>query len=51
MKYAFKVLVCFFCSLAYAEEAPKKVVVYTDVAGDMFHTGHIEFFKKAQALS
>lgn len=34
------------CTL-YAKEKP--VRVYVDVVGDLFHAGHVEFFKKAKA--
>ncbi len=48
-------LVCIFCVFASFvladEEAPqKRVVVYTDIAGDMLHAGHMAFFKKARAF-
>lgn len=28
----------------------KQIRVYADISGDLFHSGHIEFFKKAKAL-
>lgn len=40
---------CLFCAgLVHAEEKP--VRVYVDIVGDLFHSGHVEFFKKARAL-
>jgi cytidyltransferase-like protein len=50
-----KLFVCIFCAfscLSFADESARKkrVVVYTDIAGDMLHAGHIEFFKKARAF-
>lgn len=42
-----------YCSGLYAEDCdcPKKkpVRVYVDVVADLFHAGHVEFFKKAKA--
>lgn len=35
--------VCFY------KQQTKQVRVYVDVVGDLFHSGHIEFFKKARA--
>jgi cytidyltransferase-like protein len=43
-------VVCFFTSIICAEELDKRIVVYADVSGDMFHAGHVEFFKKAKAF-
>lgn len=37
-------------SLTFAEEPPPKKVVYTDIVGDLFHAGHIEFLKKARTF-
>ena len=36
-------LIC-ICAFAYA----KPVRVYVDVVGDLFHAGHVQFFKKAR---
>lgn len=36
------------CTLFGAEQ--KKVRVYADIVGDLFHAGHVEFFKKARAF-
>lgn len=33
---------------AYAEE--KQTRVYVDIVGDLFHAGHVEFFKKARSF-
>lgn len=33
----------------FADETPKKIV-YTDIVGDLFHAGHVEFFKKARSF-
>lgn len=42
-------LICSFIALGAG--APKtKRVVYADIAGDLFHAGHISFLKKARAL-
>ena len=32
----------------FSEEAKAPLRVYVDVVGDLFHSGHIEFFKKAK---
>lgn len=42
----FALIVCAFLS---AEETKNPVRVYVDVVGDLFHAGHVEFFKKAKA--
>lgn len=46
---------CFFlaslfscCSMVFSKDKP--VRVYADICGDLFHQGHIEFFKQARAL-
>ena len=36
-------------SFLHAAEEKKPVRVYVDVVGDLFHAGHVEFFKKAKA--
>jgi cytidyltransferase-like protein len=43
-------LATLFSSFISAEENLPKTVVYVDVSGDMFHAGHVEFFKKARAF-
>lgn len=43
-------LLCVFCSQLLAEEVNSKKIIYTAVVGDMFHAGHVEFFKKARAM-
>ena len=51
MKILFRLFTCFSClftSLGFAEEPPQKTIVYTDIVGDMFHAGHVEFLKKAR---
>ncbi len=42
----------FCCSLiSLYGDAPKKPVrVYADIVGDLFHAGHVQFFKQARAL-
>ena len=41
--------ICILCaSFLRAEEKP--VRVYVDIVGDLFHSGHVEFLKKARAL-
>ncbi len=49
--YRILLMCCLFASTtcSFAEEKRKGVVVYTDVAGDLFHAGHVEFLKKARA--
>ncbi len=42
-------LVISFCS-GFAEEPKKTGRVYVDVVGDLFHAGHVEFFRKAKAF-
>lgn len=42
------ILFTLLCAMAYAKEG-KPVRVYVDVVGDLFHAGHVEFFKKAKA--
>jgi cytidyltransferase-like protein len=44
------VLFCLLTSAAWAEEDKKPVRVYADIVGDLFHYGHVEFFKKAKEL-
>lgn len=42
--------ICFF-SHSFADETTRKPVrVYADIVGDLFHMGHVEFFKNAKAL-
>jgi len=49
-----KHLMLFFCVLLcsslFAEEVSQKKQkrVYVDIVGDLFHSGHVEFFKKAR---
>lgn len=47
-------LACFVISFGvlFAEDAPvkKETRVYVDIVGDLFHAGHIAFFKKARAF-
>jgi cytidyltransferase-like protein len=41
----------FFVSYgAHGDEPQKQTRVYVDVVGDLFHAGHVEFFKKARAF-
>lgn len=47
-------MVSIFLSLSfssYGGEAPlgKPIRVYADIVGDLFHAGHVEFFKKARS--
>jgi cytidyltransferase-like protein len=53
MRKKLLLLVCciFFSSALNADafEQRKPVRVYVDVVGDLFHSGHVEFFKKAKA--
>ncbi|NDD58403.1 MAG: cytidyltransferase-like protein [Chlamydiae bacterium] len=41
---------CFICLSSFADEVKEKVIVYTDIVGDLFHAGHIEFLKKARGF-
>jgi cytidyltransferase-like protein len=40
---------CIFAAKTEASE-DKKIRVYADMVGDLFHAGHVEFFKKARAF-
>ncbi len=46
-KYLLLVLTCF--TVFAAEPNPPKRV-YVDIVGDLFHAGHVEFFKQARAF-
>lgn len=48
-KILFCLFVCVLSTHSYAEEK-KPVRVYADIVGDLFHMGHVEFFKNARAL-
>ena len=37
-------------SSIFSGEPKKQTRVYVDVVGDLFHSGHVEFFKKAKAM-
>ncbi len=53
MKKISNLLFCFFCSftsIAFSENHTEKTIVYTDIVGDMFHAGHVEFLKKARTF-
>ncbi len=41
-------VICLLCRGLYSDGAPVKV--YVDIVGDLFHAGHVEFFKKAKAF-
>jgi len=43
-------IIVLFTAPSFSNEPQNKVVVYTDVVGDLFHLGHVEFFKRARAL-
>ncbi len=49
-KYLSITFLALVCALTktYAEE--KTVRVYVDIVGDLFHSGHVEFFKKAKSF-
>lgn len=52
-QFRYAIFICFFCfflSPSYGEESKPKTIVYTDVAGDMFHAGHVAFLQKARAF-
>lgn len=52
MKKITLALACIFCistSFVLSEETSPKRIIFTDIAGDMLHAGHMEFFKKARA--
>ncbi len=46
--FVFLSLIC--CSLVSSDDVKKPVRVYVDVVGDLFHAGHVQFFKNARAL-
>lgn len=48
MKKYILAIAIFFSSILPAEE--KEVKVYVDVVGDLFHAGHVNFFKQAKAF-
>ena len=53
MKTLSNIFFCLFCtltSLAFSENQQEKKIVYTDIVGDMFHAGHVEFLKKARTF-
>lgn len=45
-----KNLFILFCLLCSGGARAETVRVYVDIVGDLFHAGHVEFFKKAKAL-
>ncbi len=50
-RFSNALLVCLLlCSAAIRAEEKKPVRVYADIVGDLFHAGHVEFFKKAKEL-
>jgi cytidyltransferase-like protein len=47
------ILFCLFCAQFASSTEPKiekPVRVYVDIVGDLFHSGHVKFLKKARAL-
>ncbi|MBM3207344.1 MAG: adenylyltransferase/cytidyltransferase family protein [Chlamydiae bacterium] len=50
IKVLFSLFILLFSVPSLSDEKTNKVVVYTDVVGDLFHLGHVEFFKRARAL-
>ncbi len=46
-RYLSLILLGLLCTIN-AEEKP--IRVYVDIVGDMFHAGHVEFFKKAKSF-
>lgn len=51
-KSLFCFYIIFFSTFLLANDAParKPVRIYADIVGDLFHMGHVEFFKKAREL-
>ena len=49
-KALFSIFILLFSVPSFSDEKTNKVIVYTDVVGDLFHLGHVEFFKRARAL-
>ncbi len=45
-----KTLVCLLLCFCVRMNAEPPVRVYVDIVGDLFHSGHIEFFKQAKAF-
>jgi len=50
MKKTLLILTCSLASIFLSAEEKKPVRVYADIVGDLFHAGHVEFFKKAKAF-
>jgi len=43
-------LLVFTCFTVFAAESHPSKRVYVDIVGDLFHAGHVEFFKQARAF-
>lgn len=49
-KYIQLTLFALLCTFTKTHAEEKTVRVYVDIVGDLFHAGHVEFFKKAKSF-
>ena len=50
IRYFILAICCFSFLTANVDTPAKKVKVYVDIVGDLFHSGHVEFLKKAKSF-
>lgn len=50
MKQSITLFLLLVMQLSLRAEEEKQVRVYADIVGDLFHAGHVEFFKKAKSF-